>query len=257
MTSTLSFNALKYLAILFTLFFQPVSAQALDDKSLSIAVASNFILPMKELASLFEEQSLINIKLSYGSSGNLHSQIVNGAPYQLFFSADQEKPKALVEAKIASKNSRFTYAIGKLALWSPLPNIDVKQIFLSGAISRLAMANPVTAPYGMAAKSVLKNLNLIDQYSSKKVYGQNIAQSYLYTSTQNTDLGFVSMSQVLTHQGSIWSIPPELYQPIRQDVVIIKKFENNQNAWRFLNFIQSSPAKKIIIRYGYSVIRRY
>ena len=221
--------------------------------TLNIAVASNFVSPMKKLIDLFAIETPTPIKLSVGSSGSLHAQIVNGAPFELFFSADQDKPSSLVLANLASKKYQYTYAIGRLVLWSPKQNIDPHQLLLAGSFKKLALANPEVAPYGTAAVSVLKTLQLYDKYRNRQVQGQNIAQTYFYTSSGNAQLGFISASQNEEPRGSTWNIPSSLYQPIKQDVVLINKSDNSKIAIRFLEFIKSSKAKDVIMHYGYSI----
>lgn len=208
---------------------------------------------MKKLIDLFAIETPTPIKLSIGSSGSLHAQIVNGAPFELFFSADQDKPSSLVLANLASKKYQYTYAIGKLVLWSPKQNIDPHQLLLAGSFDKLALANPEVAPYGTAAVSVLKTLQLYEKYRSRQVQGQNIAQTFLYTSSGNAQLGFISASQNEEPRGSTWNIPSSLYQPIKQDVVLIKKSDNSTIAIRFLEFIKSNKAKDVIMHYGYSI----
>ena len=212
---------------------------------------------MKKLIELFESKTPGSIKLSVGSSGSLHSQIVNGAPFELFFSADQEKPSSLVLANLASKKYQHTYAIGKLVLWSPKNNVDPRQMLLSGSFSKVALANPDVAPYGKAAAAVLQALRLHKRYRSRQVQGQNIAQAYLYTYSGNAQLGFISASQNQKSTGSTWEIPNLLYQPIKQDVVLIKKSENQKGALQFLEFVKSDAAKEVIMQYGYEIANRH
>ena len=221
--------------------------------TLNIAVASNFVSPMKKLIDLFAIETPTPIKLSVGSSGSLHAQIVNGAPFELFFSADQEKPSSLVAANLASKKHQHTYAIGRLVLWSSKNNIDPHELLLAGSFTKLALANPEVAPYGEAAVSVLRSLRLYEKYRGRQVQGQNIAQTYLYTSSGNAQLGFISASQNEKPRGSTWNIPSSLYQPIKQDVVLINKADNSKIAIQFLEFIKSNEAKAIIMHYGYGI----
>ena len=146
--------------------------------------------------------------------------IANGAPFQLFFSADQEKPKALIESGIAARDSKITYAIGKLRLWTIQANADPLDMLVSGSFSKMALANPSVAPYGEAADSVLKSLGLREKYINRRVIGQNIAQTFLYVESGNADLGFISVTGYGT-LGSVWDVPSELYKPIKQDAVLI------------------------------------
>ena len=222
--------------------------------SLNIAVASNFIAPMRKLVEQYQRDSNTIVKLSIGSSGSLHAQIANGAPFQLFFSADQEKPEALVESGIASKDSKITYAIGKLRLWTLRANADPLDMLVSGSFSKMALANPLVAPYGEAADAVLKSLGLKEKYINRRVIGQNIAQTFLYVESGNADLGFISASQDIGTQGSVWDIPSELYKPIKQDAVLINNQKHQKQAQEFLRFIGSEQAKRVIVEYGYRTL---
>ena len=222
--------------------------------SINIAVASNFIAPMRKLVEHYQRNSNTVIKLSIGSSGSLHAQIANGAPFQLFFSADQEKPKALIESGIAARDSKITYAIGKLRLWTIQANADPLDMLVSGSFSKMALANPSVAPYGEAADSVLKSLGLREKYINRRVIGQNIAQTFLYVESGNADLGFISASQDIGTLGSVWDVPSELYKPIKQDAVLINNRKHQKQAQEFLRFIGSEQAKSVIVEFGYSTL---
>jgi molybdate transport system substrate-binding protein len=221
------------------------------------AVASNFTAPMKDIAKQYEEESGNKVILSFGSSGKFFAQIQNGAPFQIFLSADENKPDALEKAGLVVTNTRFTYAIGALALWSANPdfiyNNDAR--LRSGNFNKLALANPKLAPYGVAATEVLKGLGLTESTKSKWVMGENISQTYQFASTGNTDLGFVALSQIMSkgriEKGSSWIIPSDQYSPIRQDAVLLKNAENNTAAKGLLDYLRSAKARNIIHSYGY------
>lgn len=233
-----------------------VAAQAAD---IIVAVASNFTAPMKEIAAQFEKDTGYDVKLAFGSSGKFFAQIKHGAPFQLFFSADQSKPAMLEEQGMIVPNSRFTYAIGALALWS------AKQEFVKGEdlllqrdrFNKLAIANMRLAPYGSAAKEVLENLGIYQQVTSKLVQGENIAQTYQFVSSGNADLGFVSVSQIMSEgeirQGSAWLVPEHLYRPIRQDAVLLSSGENNPAARAMMTYLRNDKAKRVIESYGYKM----
>lgn len=224
-------------------------------ETIRIAVASNFIAPMKALIKEFESQTGHKVKASYGSSGKIFAQIQHGAPYDVFLSADQEKPKRLEEMGLAIKGSRFTYAQGRLVLWSSQENaIGNEQRLKAGDFSRLAIANPKLAPYGLAASQVLKSLKLETATKSKLIVGENISQAYQFVRSGNADLGFVALSQVMgssENDGELnWIVPNSLYDPISQDAVLIKT--NHSNVGRlFLDFIGEKPAKAILTQFGY------
>ena len=234
-----------------------VSTFSADAKPVHVAVAANFSNTMKSLVKEFHKTSDYQITLSFGSSGKFYAQIKQGAPYELFFSADQAKPDALEKDKLVMANSRFTYAIGRLALLSARPDFanKIETKLKQGAFNKLALANPKLAPYGAAALDVLKNLALIDTTQSKWVMGENIAQTYQFVSSGNADLGFIALSQLLgtkkVKQDSYWLVPDYMHHPIKQDVVLLRSAEKSQGARAFLDFIQSNKAQKIIAEYGY------
>ena len=221
------------------------------------AVASNFTDAMKDIAQQYEAESGNKVVLTFGSSGKFVAQIQHGAPFQVFLSADQNKPDALEKAGLVAANSRFTYAIGALALWSAKPNfIDNNDAHLkSGDFNKLALANPKLAPYGVAAMEVLADLGLTEATKEKWVMGENISQTYQFVSTGNADLGFVALSQIMSQgqikSGSSWIIPTDQYSPIRQDAVLLKSAEHNVAAQGLLDYLRSDKARSIIHSYGY------
>jgi len=228
-----------------------------EAKSVHVAVAANFSNTMKSLVKEFEKTSDYQIALSFGSSGKFYAQIKQGAPYELFFSADQAKPDALQKNGLVMANSRFTYATGRLALWSARPDFanKIETKLKEGTFNKLAFANPKLAPYGAATLEVLKYLSLIESTQSKWVRGENVAQTYQFVSSGNADLGFIALSQLLgtkkVKQDSYWLVPNYMHHPIKQDVVLLRSAEKSQGARAFLDFIHSNKAKNIIAEYGY------
>lgn len=221
------------------------------------AVAANFTAAMKDIVAKYEEQSENTVTLSFGSSGKILAQIQNGAPFQIFFSADQAKPEALEQAGSTVEGSRYTYAIGSLALWSAKADfVDADLTKLkSGDYNKLALANPKLAPYGQAAIETLEALDLTQATQDKWVQGENIAQTYQFVASGNADMGFVALSQIMDKghvtEGSSWIVPAELYNPIRQDAVILKTAQDNEAVKDFMNYMQSDTAHAIIQSYGY------
>jgi molybdate transport system substrate-binding protein len=206
--------------------------------STHVAVASNFTAPAKEIAKAFQKETGHKAILSFGSTGKLFAQIKNGAPFEVFLAADQKRPALL-------KGEKFTYALGKLALY-PADNQDALS---QGNIKRLAIANPKTAPYGAAALQVMEKLGVLKDLRPKLVRGENIAQTYQFVSTRNAQLGFVALSQVVSKKR--WIVPLELYTPIKQDVV---KLEGaGEAAQAFFDFLRGSAAQSIIRQYGYGL----
>jgi molybdate transport system substrate-binding protein len=234
-----------------------VLASPARSEEITVAVAANFTGAMAQLATAFEADSGHQVKVSYGSSGRLYAQIINGAPFDVFLSADQEKATALVDAGKAEADSRITYAVGRLILWSPDDSIgDISQHWLATvSIKRLALANPRVAPYGAAAMDVLDNLGLASQYQDRLVMGENISQTYQFVSTGNAQAGFVALSQVFrgggVQVGTGWIVPESLHAPIRQDAVITHGGMTNPAAKAFVNFLRQDEAKSIIKSFGY------
>jgi len=228
--------------------------------AINIAVAANFSAPMEKIAALFAERTGHQVQIATGSSGLFYAQIVNGAPYAMFFSADEEKPAALVAAGFAVADSRFTYAAGRLALWSANPQlVDAQgQILSAAGFNKLAMANPKLAPYGKAALEVLTTLDLVEATKARWVQGENIAQAFQFVYTANADIGLVAMSQIVDKSlvGSHWLVPDNLHTPIKQDAVILQAAKNNAAAAAFRQFMVSDEVAEIIRTYGYELIQK-
>ncbi|MFO1097051.1 MAG: molybdate ABC transporter substrate-binding protein [Xanthobacteraceae bacterium] len=221
----------------------------------NVAVAANFADAVKEIAAAFKQKTGHQAVLSFGSSGQLYTQITQDAPFQIMLSADNERPKKLVADGLAVADSRFTYAIGKLVLWSKTRDyVKGEDTLKAGAFAKLAIANPSAAPYGAAAVETLKALNLYETLQPKIVQGNNIAQTFQFIDTGNAELGFVALSQLAGEPaGSRWVVPQALYSPIRQDVVLLKKGEGNEAATAFLAFLKGPEARSIIEKFGYGI----
>lgn len=226
-------------------------------EDIHVAVASNFTAPMEEIKAAFERESEHRLVLSFGSSGKFYAQIRNGAPFQVFLSADQAKPQALAQEGWTIEGTAFTYAMGALALWSRKPEMVGPEgnILSEGSFNKLALANPRLAPYGVAAIEVLETMGLVKETRPRWVQGENIAQTYQFVHTGNADVGFVALSQVLQKgelkEGSAWLVPPNRHSPIRQDAVLLKRAAHSEGAKAFWHFLQSEAAWRIIEPYGY------
>jgi len=248
----------KFIRLLTVTALLTVSVISKADTTL-VAVAANFTKPMTDIAEAFEKTTGHSAKLSFGSSGKFVAQIENGAPFEVFLSADDKAPAKLEQSGFAVANSHFTYAIGKLVLWSATANlVDAQgEILSKGGFKHLALADPKLAPYGAAALEVLKNKNLLNKLQPLFVQGENIAQTYQFVSTGNAELGFVALSQVIDNgkisSSSAWQIPENLYTPLRQEAVLLKKGEDNPAASALMQFLKSPEAKAIISKYGYSL----
>lgn len=222
-------------------------------------MASNFTHTMKSLITEFEKNSPHRINLSSASSGKIYAQIINGAPFDLFFSADQSKPMRLQKENWIVAGSRFTYAQGQLVLWSMKKELvsDGVETLSAGNFKKLALANPRLAPYGEAANQVLKKLGLVYLTQAKWVQGENISQTFQFVRSANVELGFVALSQVQLlldqNKGGFWQIPENYYQPIYQDAVLLKRASGNLGALAFIEFMQGEKAKQLILRSGYKL----
>jgi len=245
--------------LLLSSLFLTLTSTQITAGELNIAVAGNFFKPLKKLSIEFEKNTKHKLNLSVGSTGKLYAQITHGAPFEIFLAADQKRVSALVEQKQAVKESQFTYAIGRLVLWSKDPDfIDQTEAALSSPnVTYIAIANPKTAPYGKQAINTLKALGLHQTLQDKLVLAQNVGQAFQYISSGNTQLGIIALSQVTANQkltsGSAWIIPTHLYQPIKQDAVLLKKGESNPVAQAFLDYLKTPIAIEIIRSYGYEV----
>jgi len=222
-----------------------------------VAVAANFTAPMKLIAADFEKDSGHKARLAFGATGAFYAQIKNGAPFQVFLAADDEAPAKLVQEGLADASSRFTYAIGGLVLWSAKPGfVDGRgEVLKTGQFTRLALANPKTAPYGRAAVETLTKLGLLSALEPRFVQGENIAQTFQFVMTGNAELGFVTLSQVIKDgavaEGSAWLVPAELHQPIRQDAVLLTAARGNAAAPALLQYLKSNQARAVIRAFGY------
>ncbi len=237
------------------------SRVALADE-LRVAVASNFYSTIKVIAEQFELKTAgfsdqqHKVILIPGSSGKHYAQIINGAPFEIFFSADTKRARLLEQAERAETGTRFTYALGKLILWSPMDNyVDLKgEVLKSKDFRYLAIANPKLAPYGKAAEEVLKSLNIWTDLGGRIVRGENIAQTFQFVSSGNAKLGFVAHSQIkssdLSISGSFWEVPQSIYRPIEQQAVLLR---DSALAREFLSFVKSTESLSIIYESGYGL----
>lgn len=222
-----------------------------------VAVASNFAAPMQKIAAAFEKDTGHQAVLVLGSTGKLATQVRHGAPFDVLLAADNQTPAQLAAYGLAMASSQFTYAQGQLALWSPKPGvIDAQGAVLAGPLpGKLAVANARLAPYGAAAAQVLAARGLTAAVRPHLVIGENIGQTFQFVKTGNAVLGFVALSQVMVDgkiaSGSAWVIPPKLYDPIRQDAVLLKTGENNPAATALLQYLRSDSARQVIRAYGY------
>lgn len=234
----------------------PALTQAAEVK---VAVAANFKKPLEEIAKAFQAETGNTLAISAGATGQLYTQIKNGAPFEVFISADSKTPKKLVDENVGIQGTSFTYAKGQLVLWSA----DEKKVDKQGAVltkgdfTHIAIANPKTAPYGAAAVEVIDKLGLTKSLASKMVEGESIAQTKQFIDSGSAEIGFVALSQVYKDgkvtKGSAWMIPATYYKPILQDVVLLKNGEKDDAAKSLLKFLKGDKAKVIIKNFGYQI----
>lgn len=246
----------NFLAVLIS-FFCFASSSYADE--VSVAVAANFSAPMQKIAAAFERDTGHKAILSFGSTGKFYAQIVHGAPFQMLLAADKQTPQRLQQAGLAVNGTVFTYAIGKLALWSKQPGlVDANgEVLRSGDFARLALADPKLAPYGAAAVETLSALGLFKQLQPKFVQGESIGQAYQFVATENAALGFVALSQIYADgklsEGSAWIVPENLHAPLQQDAVILTPGKDTPAAAALAQYLRSEQALSIIRSYGYGL----
>jgi len=236
-----------------------LSAVNLSAAQVSVAVAANFSAPLQKIAQLFEQETGHKLIVSVGSTGGIYAQIKNGAPFQVFLSADHQTPLKLENEGHGVVGSRFTYATGKLALWSAQAGFvdDLGDVLKRNNFQKIAMANPKLAPYGAAAMQTLMKLGLWDTLKPKLVQGDNIAQTYQFVVTENAQLGFVAMSQIVSEgkiiKGSAWRVPAHWHSPLQQEAILLAAGKNNPTATAFLAYLKTDKAKSVIRSFGYDV----
>jgi len=229
----------------------------------TVAVAANFTTPMQKIAQAFEQDTGHKAQLAFGATGKFYAQIKNAAPFAVLLAADDETPARLEKEGFVVAGSRFTYATGRLALWSKQPNmVDDKGEVLRGhrfeklGIHKIAMADPKLAPYGAAAMEVMNHLGVLPAVVPKLVQGESIGQTFQFVNTENAQLGFVALSQISLDgritQGSAWVVPQNLHTPLKQDAVLLNSGKDNAAAHALLKYLQSDKAKTIIRAYGYT-----
>ncbi len=236
-----------------------LSATTAMADEVQVAVAANFTKPAERIAAEFNKDTGHKAAISLGATGKFYAQIRNGAPFEVLLAADDETPQKMGKEGLTVPGSEFTYAIGKLVLWSAKPGVVDGQgeVLKKGAFQRFALANPKLAPYGLAGEEVMKKLGVFDAIQPKLVLGENISQTWQFVATGNAELGFVALSQVAKDgkvaEGSAWIVPQNLYSPIRQDAVLLARGKGKAAAEQFLKYLKSDKAVAIIRSYGYEL----
>jgi len=233
-------------------------------EEVTIAVAANFTAPMQKIAQAFEQDTGHKALLAFGATGKFYAQIKNGAPFAVLLSADDETPARLEKEGVAVAGTRFTYAVGRLALWSKNASLvdDKGQVLLSNttaknSFKKLAIADPKLAPYGAAAMEVIERMGVFTKVRPKLVQGDSIGQAFQFVMTENAELGFVALSQISIDgritQGSAWVVPQDLYTPLKQDAVLLALGKDNAAALALMKYMRTDRAQTIIRSYGYSL----
>ncbi len=234
-------------------------SQSAGAEEVQLAVAANFTAPMQKIATEFEKDSGHKARLMFGATGKFYAQISNGAPFEVLLSADDETPARLERDGLAVAGSRFTYATGRLVLWSAREGYvdDKGEVLKKGDFRHLSIASPKTAPYGAAAIQTLSKLGLLPALEPRFVQGENIAQTHSFIVSGNAELGFIALSQVFRDgrlgSGSAWIVPANLHEPIRQDAVLLTKGQSNPAAAALLKYLKGDKARSIIKSFGYEL----
>ena len=236
--------------------FLPLAAQAAE---VSVAVAANFTAPMKVIAQDFEKDTGHKATLAFGATGQFYAQIRNGAPFAILLAADDATPAKLENEGLGVAGTRFTYATGKLVLWSKKADLvdNRGDILRSGKFDKIAIANPKLAPYGAAAMEVVERMGLTAAITPKIVEGSNIGQTFQFVSSENATLGFVALSQVFEggriKEGSGWIVPSNMHKPIKQDAIMLNAGKDNAAAQALMQHLRSEKAKAVIHSFGYEL----
>jgi len=249
---------LKHIILLLAVLLTSTCARA---QAVKVAAAADLKFAMAELAAQFEKQSGTKLDVTYGSSGNFLTQIQNGAPFDLFFSADSEYPKKLEAAGLAEPGTLREYAVGHIVIWTPSGS-DINAVkdgwkcLLDPRVKKIAIANPEHAPYGRAALAAIKKAGIYEQVQDKLVYGENISQAAEFVQSGNAQAGIVALSLAMSpamKNGNRWEIPADSYPPIKQAVVLLKTSNNKDAARRFLEVVSGAQGREILRRFGFTV----
>jgi len=232
-----------------------LSVQTASADEVQVAVAANFSLPMQAMAAGFERETGHKLVVSVGSTGKFYAQIKNGAPFEVVLAADAETPAKLEREGFGVSGSRFTYAVGKLVLWSAKAGYvdDRGEVLKRGEFNHLAIASPKVAPYGAAAMEVLTQLGLVERLQPKLVQAENIGQAHQFVASGNAELGFVALSQVIKGEGSGWLVPDHLYQPIRQEALLLIPGRDKPGAVALMQYLGQDQARAVIRSFGYGL----
>jgi molybdate transport system substrate-binding protein len=244
----------------FPVYFLLFASTMIHAEEIRVAVAANFSAPVKKIAGLFEKETGNRVTLTFGTVGQFYSQIKNGAPFDVLISADRSTPDKLVADGLALNETRYTYAIGKLVLWSLQPGL-VKEggdVLRHGTFKHLSLANPKLAVYGAAGEEVMKRMGIYDQLKSRIVLAENITQAYQFVASGNAEIGFVALSQVIDgngkiSRGSYWMVPANMYPKIEQDAIVLSRGKDKNAAHQLIGYLKKNQVKDLIRSYGYVI----
>jgi molybdate transport system substrate-binding protein len=253
---------LKSWHIVFSVIFLFVISLSARGQEITIAAAADLNAALTELTGKYSATSGVAVKLSFGASGNLFNQIQNGAPFDLFFSADEEYPNQLIEKGLADKHSLCRYATGRLALWVPADStLDIQgkglRALLDPAVKKVAIANPQHAPYGRAAAAALRHAGLYDQIQERLVLGENVSQAAQFVESGNAQAGIVALSHALAPamkgKGKYWEVPLDFYPPLNQSAVVLSHSRQKAQAAQFLEYLRKPEAVAVLRKYGFTI----
>ena len=257
-------QTLRTLAVLFLFLIPAFAQQPKPDSELLIGAAADLNPALKDISQEFEKKTGIHVKLSFGASGALTQQIQNGAPFDIFFSADMDFPRTLIQQKLADSASLYKYALGKIVLWvpadSPLdPEHQNMNALLDASVEKIAIANPQHAPYGRAAVEALRHAGLYDRLTSRFVMGENVSQAAQFVESGNAQAGFVALAHALSpavkDKGKFWIVPADYYSPLEQGVVFISKSQHKAEAQQFMEFFKSKEVSDTLQKYGFTLTK--
>jgi molybdate transport system substrate-binding protein len=249
------------LQLLRSFFLVLCCSGSLFAQAITVAAAADLSVALAELAGDYQRQTGDTVKLAFGSSGNLLNQVENGAPFDLFLSADEDYPRQLVRASLAESSSFYRYAVGKLVVWVPASSgLDVEHrginVLLDPAVNKVAIANPQHAPYGRAAEAALRYAGIYDRVANRLVLGENVSQAAQFVESGSAQVGLVALSHAMAPmmrgKGRYWEIPQDAYPPLNQAAVILSRSPHKKQAAKFLQFIKTPEAKAVFERYGFS-----
>jgi molybdate transport system substrate-binding protein len=244
-----------------TILIALVGATAVRGQEVRVAAAADLKFAMAKLAEQFGKESGTKVNVTYGSSGNFFSQIQNGAPFDLFFSADVEYAKKLEAAGFAEPGTFYTYAVGRIVIWMPASTkVDVTKegwnALLDASVQKIAIANPEHAPYGRAAVVALQKAGIYEQVKAKLVYGENISQAAQFVQSGNAQAGIIAWSLAVSpgmSDGKTWEIPAEMHPSIEQAAILVNGAKSNKAARAFLDFVKSAGGREILLKFGFAV----